>query len=199
MNQRPRRWLKFRLKWLLVFMAVLAVPLSWLGWKLEERRRERWAEAELAKFSVELIRDAPEADDPFGETIPPGPAWLRRILGDDFFIHVKAVECWPSALDGDIDVEALSGPQREELSDDPPLTDAELAYLRYLPRLQAVHLEGAEVTDEGLPQLYSLSRLESLDLSETKVSTKAVAELRKALPQCRIVYESRQHEELMTK
>ena len=52
---RRRRWLQFRLKWLFVLVAVLAAPLSWLGWKLEEKRRERWAEAELSRFDVCII------------------------------------------------------------------------------------------------------------------------------------------------
>lgn len=188
---RRRRWLQFRLKWLLIFITVLAVPLSWLGWKLEEKRRERWAKAELKKFSVFLLSDAPVPDeDPFGaDEKPPGPAWLRRMLGDDFFIHVESVRSWPSKLDPDIDLEELSYPAQEGMSDEPPLNDAGLVYLRHLPKLRGLSLDGCEVTDAGLPQLYSLSRLESLSLIETKVSPNAVAELRKALPHCEISYE----------
>jgi hypothetical protein len=73
-----RRWFQFRLKWLLVFITVLAAPLSWLGWTLEEKRRERWAEAELQKFALQLIHDA-QSDDPFAEELPPGPACGRAV------------------------------------------------------------------------------------------------------------------------
>lgn len=184
---RPR--VQFRLKWLLILIAVLSAPLSWLGWKLDEKRRERWAEHELSKFSIAIVYDGPPAeDDPFAdvEEPPPGPAWLRRILGDDFFLHVDSVYSWPSKLDPDADPAHLSGPAREGMNDVPPLNDAALAYLRYLPKLRSLSLAGAKITDAGLRQLYTVSALESLDLRETKVSAGAVAELRKALPKCKI-------------
>lgn len=189
---KHRRWLQFRLKWLLLFVAVLSAPLSWLGWKLEEKRRERWAEKELGKFSVAIMLNYVTDEDPFGDVEsppPPGPAWLRRLFGDDCFVHVESVCCWESKLDPDINLDHVSGPAREGMSDNPPLNDGALVYLRYFPNLRELSLDGSEVTDAGLRHLYSLSRLESLDLKDTKVSAGAVANLRKMLPNCKIKME----------
>lgn len=215
-NVKRRRWLQFRLKWLLLFVAVLSAPLSWLGWKLEEKRRERWAEKELGKFSVAIMRNYVADEDPFGRVElpnnslvgqprrdvadddpfgdvesppPPGPAWLRRLFGDDFFVHVELVYCWESKLDPDINLDHASGPAREGMSDNPPVNDGALVYLRYFPNLRELSLDGSEVTDAGLRHLYSLSRLESLDLKDTKVSAGAAANLRKMLPNCKITME----------
>lgn len=166
---RPRRFLQFRLKWLLVFVAVLAAPLSWLGWKLEEKRRERWAEGELERYCAYLY----VSDDALSNNVPPGPLWLRRLLGDDFFLHVSTVECRSPEL-----------ARRENVG--PAIDDAGLIYLRYLPRLRTLYLAECRVTDAGLSHLRPLKGLESLDLRGTEVSEAAVAELRKALPNCEI-------------
>lgn len=181
---RRRRWLQFRLKWLLVFITVLAVPLSWLGWKLEQKRRERWAEQELEKFSLLIVHEHPDWHDPcYGK--PTLLGWLMRMLGEDFFVHVHTVDCWYSRLD-------LPGPvlANKGISDDPPLTDAGLSYLRYLPKLRILSLGGAKVTDAGLSQLQSLPRLERLDVTGLRVSAGVVDKLQKALPRCRIVHDS---------
>lgn len=55
-----------------------------------------------------------------------------------------------------------------------------------LDQLKRLHLSSKTVTDEGLRLLASMSNLQFLNLSGTDVSDEAVAELKKALPKCRI-------------
>ena len=38
---KPRRWFRFRLRTLLILVTVLSVPIGWIGWELDQRRRER--------------------------------------------------------------------------------------------------------------------------------------------------------------
>lgn len=38
---KPRRWFRFRLRTLLVMVTLLTVPLGWVGWELDQRRREK--------------------------------------------------------------------------------------------------------------------------------------------------------------
>jgi hypothetical protein len=38
---KPRRWFRFRLRTLLVMVTLLSVPLGWVGWELDQRRREK--------------------------------------------------------------------------------------------------------------------------------------------------------------
>ncbi|HQU41157.1 MAG TPA: (2Fe-2S)-binding protein, partial [Pirellulales bacterium] len=125
----PRRWLQFRLKWLLVFVAVPAMPLSWLGWKLEEKRRERWAVEKIERLGGVILDDGPMGCT--GDESPPGPQWLRRILGDDFFVHAEIVALWES--DGMMALNNDGLPITE-----PTITDDDVACLRYLPKLRGL-------------------------------------------------------------
>ena len=40
-SKTRRRWFRFRLRTLLVLVTVLTVPLGWVGWEMDQRRREK--------------------------------------------------------------------------------------------------------------------------------------------------------------
>ena len=162
---RPRRWLQFRLKWLFVLVAVLAVPLSWLGWKLEEKRRERWAEAELQKFDVDIRHQYERPSQIRLNPTMPGPECMRRVFGDDFFLHVEVVEF----------------PSRTTLPSEMPI------YLQYLPQLTVLVFHESQITDASEIHLKKLKRLRFLHLGKTRISNATVARLRSSLPSCSIV------------
>ncbi len=93
---------------------------------------------------------------------PPGPAWLRRLLGDDFFVNVTKLDLTQTDI-----------------------TDAELKHLEALTDLQSLSL-GDSITNTGLEHLRGLSQLHTLNLRATKITDVAVNDLRKALPHCTI-------------
>lgn len=68
-----------------------------------------------------------------------------------------------------------------DLLDHPNLTDAELNYLKRVPRLERLRLCATGVTDAGMPALAALRDLQMLVLERTKVSGKGLASLA-ALP-----------------
>jgi serine/threonine protein kinase/Leucine-rich repeat (LRR) protein len=70
----------------------------------------------------------------------------------------------------------------------PALSDVFLIELGGLQKLQRLSLAKSNVADEGAKYLAQLSHLKELDLSDTKVTR--VAELQKALPQCRMITSS---------
>jgi hypothetical protein len=77
---------------------VVSLPLSRLAVILHQKKLERRAVAELLK-SFAAIRYEHSGGrlswgpKPIGGTqTPPGPAWLRKLLGDDFFNDVVRVE-----------------------------------------------------------------------------------------------------------
>jgi hypothetical protein len=87
---------------------------------------------------------------------------------------------------GNIDHKKLIRPAFARLDTDPLITGKGLASLKDLPNLEVVQLIGPSTTDEDLPSLKGLKHLILLDLKGTKVTDAGVADLRKALPNCKI-------------
>jgi hypothetical protein len=219
-----RRWYQFRLRTLLIGVTVAGCGFGWLGLKVREARRQQAAVATIEKMGGGIGYDyeydaqgnyVPDhVPDHVPNPTPPGPAWLRALLGDDFFRSVYKVylPAWRerhitdadleqlvgftklamAELDGtqvtDAGLEHLSGLTRLEwLSlDETQVTDAGLEHLRLLTRLKGLSLKGTRVTDAGLEHLKGLTRLDWLGLNKTQVTDAGVAQLQKALPKCKI-------------
>jgi len=62
------------------------------------------------------------------------------------------------------------------------ISDAGLAHLRKLPRLQRLHVDNTQVTDVGLVHLQGMTQLKWLHLRKTKVTDAGVNEIQQALP-----------------
>ena len=72
---------QYRLRSLLIFVTVMAIPLGWISWKRAEIIA-RDKEIEIAKDAMCCnVYYAYQRDG----SSPPGPAWLRRLLGDSSF------------------------------------------------------------------------------------------------------------------
>ena len=87
--------------------------------------------------------------------------------------------------DDPIPAARLSEVQRLELTG-MRLTDAGLAHLKGLARLESLYLNGTRVTDAGLAHLKELTGLRSLYLEGTRVTYAGRAGLKRALPECEI-------------
>jgi hypothetical protein len=97
-----------------------------------------------------------EAEEPS----PPGPAWLRSVLGDDIFRSVTGV-----------DFTGISRPgQMFIINPAVSVTDADLEYLRALKQLEWLNLSGTSITNKGLENIKGLSRLRKLDLNNTQIT-----------------------------
>src|SRR6185312_3759623 len=82
---RSRRYLTFSLRSLFVVTTALAV---WLGIVVNRAREQREAVKAIEAVGGYVVYDW-EWNTPVPEE-PPGPAWLRRLTGDDFFQNVKS-------------------------------------------------------------------------------------------------------------
>ena len=130
-----------------------------LGWFVHRGERQRRAVAALKAVGGEVYY----ATDLTGAEKSFG---LGRWLPRDYFDEVYLV-----SLSGRNDV-----------------TDANLAHVRDLTRLEWLDATHTEVTDAGLANLQGLTRLRTLELTRTKVTPSGIVRLKRVLPNCRITY-----------
>jgi len=117
-----RRWFQFSLATLLLVMTLFAV---WLGWRTDRAHRQRRAVAALRALGGEVAYFHGGLMGP-NDPQPPGPAWLRNLIGVDFFDKVVAVSFEQGAVG-----------------------DEDLRYLEDLPDLVRLVIASPEVTDAG--------------------------------------------------
>ena len=173
--KRKRRWYQFSLRTLMIFTLLCAIPCAWLGRRIERKSRERAAIKEVtakfgrAQYDYE-IANSREAN---------GPAWLRRLLGADFFSEVQAVTLRGGSHNDD-DLAVLEElPQVRQLDlQDTNVNDAGLAHLSGLSELVRLNLKDTLVGDAGLEHLKGLTNLEYLSLSGTKVGDAVLSSLK---------------------
>ena len=98
-----------------------------------------------------------------GRAEPPGPRWLRSLIGDDYFARVEIVMLW-----------------------DPSTGDRHLEPVRELKHVKKLYLTGTQITDAAVPLLEQMQTLEILSLRDTLVSENAKSRLERKLPRCLI-------------
>jgi hypothetical protein len=200
MNDNPkpkRRWFSYSLRTLLVFVTIASAGFGWLGYKMRQAQRQKEAVEAIRKLKGTVEYDY-HCDVHYGVTkvpTPPGPAWLRKLLGDDFFANVYLVsfeqgvnEAQLVHLEGSHQLRVL-GLGNSQVTDAglahlqrltrlknlqtfqcTQVTDAGLVHLQGLSDLEWLELGGAQVTDAGLSRLEGLGHLNTLYLGETKIT-----------------------------
>jgi hypothetical protein len=179
---------QFSVRSLLVLTVAVAVPCSWLLTEMEKARRQSDARQEILKLSghvpgyagVMYDYEFDEAGQAKRVAEPPGPAWLRSLLGVDFFAAATYV-----SLDN---IEAKDGgwtAQPGRLADpegwwarECKFVDDGLQHLKGLTQLRWLYLSLSMVTDDGLQHLKGLSQLELLWLRGTQVTDTGLEYLR---------------------
>ena len=139
---------------------------------------------------------------------PPGPEWLRQVIGLDYFASVVSVRI-NLASDEYLDATSELPDLRDlRIACDSKISDRawenltrftslESLYLRGmrdsatsnlcgLNRLRLLYITNTDITDAGLVNLKELHALRTLNLGGTKVTDAGVASLRAALPNCRV-------------
>jgi hypothetical protein len=175
-----RRWYQFSLRTLLVLVLLASVGLSWFAVKMHQARRQREAVQAITKAggAVAYYHEVDENWKPIQGAEPPTPAWLRRLLGDDFFEDVVGVVALSSDF-GDAELEHVG--VLTELGYiyllHSQVTDAGLKHLEGLANLEDLYLCSPQVTDAGLKCLDGLTGLKALNLYEAQVTDAGLAHL----------------------
>ncbi len=161
---------------------------------------------QLDNLDAQVVYDYGRA----GVDHPPGPAWLRRLFGDDFLADVVGVEvsiprrnsdalAAITALphlkylvlhDGLDDASMLLLPGASELERlmffSPVVTDAGISQLSALKQLTHLSIDAPHVTDTSLMLLEALPNLTYVELIGTEITQRGVDRLRTAMPRCHV-------------
>ncbi len=159
---------QFRIRSLLVFVPAVAIPLGLFSQEMWHARQQRQA-VEAIETAGNVFYDWQELSSPT-KGRPPAPAWLMRLLGDDFF--GRATKAF---LDGSKGTRA----ELEQLStlpdlnavvvEGPEVSDAVLECLNGLPQVPALSIS-ITTTDEGIERIGRLRQLITLELSDGQIT-----------------------------
>jgi len=159
-----RRLLRFSLRALLLLMILVCVTL---GWKIVQVRKQRAVVAWVQESGGNVLYDYESYVDgwPQDNPRPPGPEFLRKLLGDDFFSNVTYIEISEEELSDVTPLAGLAsliwlGLDNTRVSDVMPLAG--------LTSLSFLYLENTQISD--VTPLARLTSLEELDLRYTQVS-----------------------------
>jgi hypothetical protein len=191
-NPRKRRWCwrQYSVSTLLIVITIVSVGL---GVVTSRAQRQRRAVAAIRELGGTVRYDfQPEDDGPvyyLGRRVnpawtpsqPPGPAWLHKRLGVDYFADVVSVRAHGMTDATCSHLSALTSLQELHLYGT-QVTDAGLAHLAGLTNLKKLGLFEDQVSDAGLAHLTGLTRLELLMLRGTQVTNAGLDKLREALP-----------------
>jgi hypothetical protein len=134
-------------------MVVIAIPL---GWKVNRVRNQRLVMAEIQKLNGFVIYDYQRNFNVGISTSagPPGPNWLRDLLGVDYFADIAHVN--------------VSGPQ---------VTNDTLAHLSSLPHLQLLGIDSDQITDSGVAMFARSKDLISFGVTSKNVTVASIDHL----------------------
>ena len=182
---KPRRWFRFRLRTLLVMVTLMSVPLGWVGWELDQRRREKAVVAWIEEMGGYAYFHSSFQNYERSWWEKTKDKWLgQRVRGVEFGVR-----------DDFFDLDVLAPTEVSDLS---PLAElknlewlslrntqvSDLSPLAELKNLEWLYHQNTQVSD--LSPLAELKNLEELWLIGTPVSDKQVQKLRVALPNCNI-------------
>lgn len=185
---RRRRWLQFSLSSIFLLVTVLGV---WLGIVVNEARKQREAvaaiEAAGARWVAYDYQSAPVVPP---QKEPPGPRWLRRMLGDEYFQSIYSVNLQNAKISDDLLRHIASQKSIRDLwLGNPEIGDRELAFLSELHHLQWIDFlpawdagtadpEGEtslRISAVGLQHFRRLPNLKTLRLSQSPIGDAGLA------------------------
>jgi hypothetical protein len=125
--------------------------------------------------------------DRFSGAPAPGPVFLRKVLGEHFFLTPDTIivnEYNGSSLSL-APIAALKTVTGLGVTDT-PIGDDVLEYFSPLQDLKELSLFGTQITDSGLESLVTLARLRNVTVTKTQVTVDGIARFKEARPQCQV-------------
>lgn len=123
----------------------------------------------IVQYSYEIDADGRSIPN----AMPPGPAWLRKRLGIEYFDDIVSVSrafmVGKKLSDQDFDCLRYLSKMRSLTIPDSRITDAGCLNLDTLPALEDVNLSSSSISDAGLAHLTHCRQLRSLILVKTQI------------------------------
>lgn len=204
---KPRRWIQFSVRTVVLVTMLLGIGL---GLVTNRARRQREAvraiEGVGGSFFYDYQKASAKRPNVFQPKAPaPGPEWLRRLIGPEYFHDVVMVNLREKAITDEHLKELRKLPKLENLNlihtqitskgsvhlaelrnlkylalSNTQFDDSGLERLAHLDKMYALLLDGTNVTDAGLKHLEGMTNLEEwLGLSDTKVSDAGLRHLKR--------------------
>ncbi len=175
-KSKTRRWFRFRLRTLLVVLTMLSVPLGWVGWELDQRRREKTAIAWIEEMGGNASLEGSDRstswektkDKWFGVTVLHANLNSTQVSDLSPLTDLNNLEVLNFNSTHVIDLSALTDLSNLEVLNFNSTQVSDLSPLTELKNLKLLFLGNTKVSD--LSPLAELKNLTSLFLSNTKVS-----------------------------
>lgn len=160
--QPRRRWLLYGLRALVALLLLACIVRGWIAVKLEPVKQERAAADAITQLDGAVSWEYPDFQNESR-----GQAWLRKLLGDDYFARPESI-----VVRSDAAIPYLTRFKQlpHLVLDGPQVTDVGLEHLEGLSQLEELFITGTQVTDAGFVHLKGLTQLRKLSLWDTPVT-----------------------------
>jgi len=174
-----RRFFRYSLRTLFIVVTVFCV---WMGITAKLAREQK-----QAVETIEALGGRVQYQHETNPSDPPGPEWLRRLIGDEYFFSIDVIHFSnPIVNDTSLaSIKSLTGVKWLSLTGS-QITDTGLVHLKGPNDLRGLHLNDTQITDTGLEQLKELTNLQRLYLRNTQVTDEGVKKLQQELPSLQI-------------
>jgi Leucine Rich Repeat (LRR) protein len=148
-----RSLLRFRLRTLLLAVLVISVGMAWYVNRVKRQQESIAAVKRLGGWTYYDYEVGENGQyDPEGESW--APAWLRKVLPDDYLHAI-------------VHVNMVYNDDRGGRIDNKQMTDEVLSHLDGLPKVEMLLLHGSQASDNGLAHLGRLASLRKLYIWDT--------------------------------
>jgi hypothetical protein len=181
---RPRNWMTFSLRTLLISATLLSVVLAYFANILLHVRQQQAIRREIEiGTGAEVYFDHECVGGDEVDQAPPGPAIVRWLCGNYAYDHIDVVNFDflnnVKARDGDLPV-LLKAPQLQDVSlNGPEVSDQSLKIVGRLRDLRELQLWNTQVSDDGLAEIAHLRKLRLLNLHGTPLTSAALPHIAK--------------------
>lgn len=180
--------LRFSLRTFLIAVTVLALIF---GAEVNRLRRRKAAIASLEEVGQVVFHH--QYPHSYGTVGLPAdytaqvnwPGWLRRLVGDDWFLRVQGIHVHGDADDQTLEVATNLPEVRQMLLEGNKLTNESLSTLASFRKLEMLTIS-APIT--SIKPFEQMDWLKQLDLIDTELRKDQIGELKAALPSTRIVH-----------